>query len=90
MLHTVAFGKWILLATVALVFAGTLTISVGFSQAQSNSGAQVQTGGQGQNSAAKTVISGGKDMGTYIDAVQANFGNPNIIVTLPTMDAGKL
>jgi hypothetical protein len=30
---------------------------------------------------------GGNDMGAYIDAVQNNFGNPNVVVTLPTNDA---
>jgi hypothetical protein len=55
-----------------------------------NSNATAQIGTKELNatkSQSKAVVSGGNDMGTYIDAVQNNFGNPNVVVTLPTNDA---
>ncbi len=36
-----------------------------------------------KESGGKTIVSGGDNMGTYIEAVQANFGKPNVTVTLP-------
>jgi hypothetical protein len=42
-----------------------------------------------RESGGKTIVSGGDNMGTYIEAVQANFGKPNVTVTLPTMNAGE-
>jgi hypothetical protein len=71
------------------VIAGSL-ISLGSVQAQENPGAKAQVGMQKLNAAksqSKTVVSGGSNMGTYIDAAQANFGKPNIAVALPTNDA---
>ena len=42
-----------------------------------------------KESAGKTIVSGGDNMGTYIEAVEANFGKPNVTVTLPTTNAGE-
>jgi hypothetical protein len=42
-----------------------------------------------QKSVGKTIVSGGDNMGTYIEAVEANFGKPNVTVTLPTTNAGE-
>jgi hypothetical protein len=51
--------------------------------------AQVPANSQAQKSARKTVVAGGDNMGTYIEAVQANFGKPNVTVTLPTLENNK-
>jgi hypothetical protein len=51
--------------------------------------AQAQSTSEAQKSAPKTVVSGGDNMATYIRAVQANFGKPNVTVTLPTMGNEK-
>ncbi len=65
-------------------------VSFGLAEAQENPSAVAQNGAQGQNTVIKTkTVSGGNNMGTYINAVQAHFGDPNVIVTLPTMDANK-
>lgn len=42
-----------------------------------------------KESGGKTIVSGGDNMGTYIEAVEDNFGKPNVTVTLPTMNAGE-
>jgi hypothetical protein len=42
-----------------------------------------------KESGRKIIVSGGDNMGTYIEAVEANFGKPNVTVTLPTMNAGE-
>jgi hypothetical protein len=42
-----------------------------------------------KESGGKTIVSGGDNMGTYIEAVQANFGKLDVTVTLPTMNAGE-
>ena len=42
-----------------------------------------------KESGGKIIVSGGDNMATYIEAVEANFGKPNVTVTLPTMNAGE-
>jgi hypothetical protein len=42
-----------------------------------------------KESGGKTIVSGRDDMATYIEAVEANFGKPNVAVTLPTMNASE-
>jgi hypothetical protein len=76
----------------AIVIAASIAAAnfIGSVQAQENPNATAQIGTKELNatkSQSKAVVSGGNDMGTYIDAVQNNFGNPNVVVTLPTNDA---
>jgi hypothetical protein len=76
----------------AIVIAASIAAAnlIGSVQAQENPNATAQIGTKELNatkSQSKTVVSGGNDMGTYIDAVRNNFGNPNVIVTLPTNNA---
>ena len=66
----------------ALALVGLL---VGFAQVtvpEPSKAAAKESGG-------KTFVSGGDNMATYIEAVEANFGKPNVMVTLPTMNAGE-
>ena len=42
-----------------------------------------------KESAGKTNVSGGDNMGTYIEAVEAHFEQTNVTVTLPTTNAGE-
>ena len=72
-----------------VVLASFLDPSFGLAQVQSSSAAQTPSGAQGQNGETKIIVSGGSDMATYIEAVQANFGKPNVIVTLPTIGGGS-
>jgi hypothetical protein len=75
------------IAIAASIAAANLIGSV---QAQENPNATAQIATKELNatkSQSKAVVSGGNDMGTYIDAVQNNFGNPNVVVRLPTNDA---
>ncbi len=72
--------KFVLIPT-AVAVAG-----LGLVQSQENAHAQVPNSSQGQKETTKTVVSGGDNMGTYIDAVQANVGNPNLTVTLPRLE----
>ena len=73
----------------AVVLASFLDPSFGLAQVQSSPPAQMPSSSQGQNGETKIIVSGGSDMATYIEAVQANFGKPNVIVTLPTIGAGS-
>lgn len=75
--------KSFVIATVASV------VGFGLVQIQDTARAPAPSSSQEQKSAPKTVVSGGDNMGTYIDAVQANFGKPNVTVTLPTPDNNK-
>jgi hypothetical protein len=73
-----------------LIVTAVSFISLGSVQAQENPNANAQIGTKELNatkSKSKAVVSGGNDMGAYIDAVQNNFGNPNVVVALPTNDA---
>jgi hypothetical protein len=71
----------------ASIAAANLTSPTSAQAENSNATAQIGTKLNATKSQSKAVVSGGNDMGTYIDAVQNNFGNPNVIVTLPTNDA---
>ena len=73
----------------AVVLASFLDPSFGLAQVQSSPSAQMPSSSQGQNGETKIIVSGGSDMATYIEAVQANFGKPNVIVTLPTIGGGS-
>ena len=58
---------------------------IGFAQAtvpEPSKAAAKESGG-------KIIFSGGDNMATYIEPVEANFGKPNVTVTLPTMNAGE-
>ena len=76
----------------AIVIAASIAAAnlIGPVQAQEKPNATAQIGTKELNatkSQSKAVVSGGNDIGTYIDAVQNNFGNPNVVVALPTNDA---
>ena len=74
---------------IAASIAATNLTSPASAQAE-NPNATAQIGTKELNaikSQSKAVVSGGNDMGTYIEAVQNTFGNPNVVVTLPTNNA---
>ncbi len=58
-----------------------VSFSLGFAQAQNK--ASNATTEQVQKCAHKTVVSAGKDMGTFIEAAQANFGKSCVAVAWP-------
>ena len=77
--------KFFLIAT-----AVALVSSFALAQTRIPKSAQGQiTDAQAQKCKTKTVVSGGNDMGTYIDAVQQNYGDPCVVVTEPTLKANK-
>ena len=69
----------------ALFLAGLLGTSFVFAQGTAPEAPKAPPKGN----EGKIVVSGGTNMGTYIEAVQANFGKSNVTVALPTIDAGK-
>ncbi len=80
---TASAGGW-LGTTTMIVLASILAGSVAAAQVRDGLATQRPIGAPGQAEVAKTIVSGGPDMGTYIMEVQANFGKADVVVALPS------
>ena len=72
-----------------LIATTAALVGFGLFQIQDNARAQAPNSSQEQKRFPRPLFPAAIIWGLYIDAVQANFGKPNVTVTLPSLDNNK-